>query len=423
MRWTRGRHRRGLEHQVHRALLAVVVCSALCAALVARVVHSGADQVPGPIAGGLRLLVEDLPPDPDATRERLERARRSLGVDLCLFGADGQPLASAGAPLPLPRDSGPEAAWFYARPGWGVRVRLDDGRTIAAAARSAGDPDRFLRHLGVLLAVLAVLAALARPIAKRLTGRLHTLGETVRRWGSGELGARAVIDGEDELSDLARNFNDSADRIARLVDTERRLLASASHELRSPLARIRMTLELLPESESRPEVRAAITDVEELDQLVGDLLLAGRSRAGPAPANLPEVDLAALVEDECARSGASHRCEAVRIRGDASMLRRLLRNLVDNAQHHGGGLVEVELDAEGPVLRVLDRGPGVPESERERVFEAFHRPPGHDEGRDGGVGLGLALVRDLAAWHGATVRCGDREGGGATFEVRWPGAG
>ena len=108
------------------------------------------------------------------------------------------------------------------------------------------------------------------------------------------------------------------------------------------------------------------------------------------------------------------------MRGDPAMLRRLVRNLVENARRHGGGAVEAWLEraAGGVLLVVADRGPGVPEAERERIFEPFYRAAGHAEGADGGVGLGLSLVREIAEAHRGSARVAPREGGGSRFEVR-----
>jgi signal transduction histidine kinase len=112
------------------------------------------------------------------------------------------------------------------------------------------------------------------------------------------------------------------------------------------------------------------------------------------------------------------------VSGDRQMLRRMLRNLLENAAKHAGteGL-EVVMQKEGDRVRieVRDRGPGIPDEEKERVFEPFYRPAHHREGRDGGVGLGLGLVRQIAAFHGGTATCVDREGGGTSFVIELPG--
>jgi signal transduction histidine kinase len=247
----------------------------------------------------------------------------------------------------------------------------------------------------------------------------------VEALGLPDLSARVEVEGRDEVAALARSFNSAAERIERLVGGQQALLASVSHELRSPLARIRLAVELL--GRERPELVARIArDVEELDALIGELLLASRLDARAEAGELVPVDLLALVAEEAARSGAETLGEPASVRGDPRLLRRLVRNLLENARRHGGGTpVEASvarLGAGRARLRVADRGPGVPEAERERIFEPFYRPPGHREG-DGGVGLGLALVRRIARHHGGEARCLPREGGGSCFEVELGGAG
>jgi signal transduction histidine kinase len=110
--------------------------------------------------------------------------------------------------------------------------------------------------------------------------------------------------------------------------------------------------------------------------------------------------------------------------GDPRLLRRMVRNLIDNGRRHGGGEVELRLETVGEAgarLTVLDRGPGIASADAGRIFEPFYRPQGHAEGRDGGVGLGLSLVRHVAEHHGGQVRYRPREGGGSRFEVELPG--
>ena len=132
------------------------------------------------------------------------------------------------------------------------------------------------------------------------------------------------------------------------------------------------------------------------------------------------MDLLALAAEECARTDAVLEGEHAVIEGDPRLLRRLLRNLLENARRHGGGTrVDVRLRASdgGVEISVCDRGPGVPETERERIFEPFYRPGGLRE-REGGVGLGLSLVRSIAQRHAGSVVCEAREGGGSCFRAR-----
>ena len=286
------------------------------------------------------------------------------------------------------------------------------------------------------LAGLVVMAVLF-PVARRLTQRLEALQRGVQRWGEGDLSARLPEGGQDEVADLSRRFNAAAERVqslmasqAALLQSQKSLLANASHELRSPLARIRMAVELSGTQGSpaaRDEIRRSIT---ELDQLVDEILLASRLDAREADMGTVEsVDLIGLLAEECARVGAVlelPECTGeVVVPGVVKLLRRAVRNLLENAVRHGRrtGHAEVvaQLSLEGgyAVLHIDDRGPGVPPDQRERIFEPFYRLPGASE-REGGVGLGLALVRQIAARHGGSVACDNREGGGARFTLRLP---
>jgi signal transduction histidine kinase len=139
------------------------------------------------------------------------------------------------------------------------------------------------------------------------------------------------------------------------------------------------------------------------------------------------VDLTGLTAEECARidadlevTGGTH-SDALTVRGVPRLLRRAIRNLLENARRYGAGDITVELASQGRMaeIRVNDRGPGVPAALRERIFEPFYRLPGASE-RNGGVGLGLALVKSIAERHGGGARCEDRPGGGASFVMTLP---
>jgi signal transduction histidine kinase len=271
---------------------------------------------------------------------------------------------------------------------------------------------------------------------RRLTQRLEALQRGVQRWGEGDLSVRLPEAGQDEVADLSARFNAAAARIQGLMDSQQALLASqksllanASHELRSPLTRIRMGLELMGSSPS-PTFRQEIArNIGELDQLIDEILLASRLDAREADMGTVEaVDLVGLAVEECARAGAELDFDArqtLAVRGVSKLLRRLLRNLLENARRYGrngpAGDISVALVREGAhvILRVSDRGPGIPPDQRERIFEPFYRLPGASE-REGGVGLGLALVKSIAERHGGHVRCDERPGGGASFSVRLP---
>lgn len=271
-------------------------------------------------------------------------------------------------------------------------------------------------HVFVALAVLfIVVGAGSWPVAMRVTHRLTLLEEAVDAWGKGALDRRVPVWGQDEVARLAERFNEAAARVEVLVEGQRRMLATASHELRSPLARLRVAIDLLGGPEHTKE--AAAREIAELDTLIGEVLLASRLDAGTAIAK-ESVELLALVAEEAAHVGAQVEGETVTVQGDARILRRMVRNLLENARRYG--TVVVARVGPGARVTIEDDGPGVPVGERERIFEPFFRVSGHREGADGGVGLGLALVRQIARAHGAEATMEPREGGGSRFIVAWP---
>lgn len=291
---------------------------------------------------------------------------------------------------------------------------------------------------GWMLGVVALAVALgAYPIIRRLTQRLEGLQRGVERWGSGDLSARMVVQGSDEVAFLAERFNHAAERIETLMESQKALLAShksllanASHELRSPLARIRMGLELMGGGAGSTQRAEISRSINELDQLIDEILLASRLDTKQADAEPFEVlDLTGLAAEECARVqatlGTATQTESLTLQGSARLLRRLIRNLLENARRYSAGEVSLELGHTGAgaqrraVIRVNDHGPGVPSDQRERIFQPFYRLPGASE-REGGVGLGLALVKSITERHGGSVRCEDRPGGGASFVVELP---
>ena len=361
------------------------------------------------------VLVRDAAGALIGTAEAQPRRVPGQGFEFAVTLDNGQVLNLQMAPRPG-RGGGPgprrsDPPWSWLRPPYGFQWMLG-------------------------LAGLVVMAVLF-PVARRLTQRLEALQRGVQRWGEGDLSARLPEGGQDEVADLSRRFNAAAERVqslmasqAALLQSQKSLLANASHELRSPLARIRMAVELSGTQGSpaaRDEIQRSIT---ELDQLVDEILLASRLDAREADIGTVEsVDLIGLLAEECARVGAVFElpeCTGeVVVPGVARLLRRAVRNLLENAVRHGRrtGRAEVvaQLSLQGghAVLHIDDRGPGVPPDQRERIFEPFYRLPGASE-REGGVGLGLALVRQIAARHGGSVACDNREGGGARFTLRLP---
>jgi signal transduction histidine kinase len=367
------------------------------------------------VMDGVGAVLGELLPAPDEPAAELSAALSSLAArlraELTVRASDGALLASVGDPLPAPRR--PRGGWVRSRgAGPTIAFRLPDGRWLIARY-----PHRALTHAAGIALLAVAIAIGAYPLARRMTGRLERLQRRVDQLGAGDLSARVEVEGKDEIASLARSFNLAAERIERLVRGQRSMLAAASHELRSPLARLRVAVEL-PGSH-RPELREQIEkDIAELDELIEELLLASRLEAVSDFDQMEDVDLLAVVAEEAARTGTTVTGKPVQVRGDPRLLRRMVRNLLENA-HRYSTVVDAWVGPDGPSsvrLEVADRGPGVAEALRDRIFEPFFRLPSQRPD-DRGAGLGLALVRQIARRHGGDARCLPREGGGTRFEV------
>jgi len=324
-------------------------------------------------------------------------------------------------------------------------VHMDDGQTMRMHLMRA--PPSFWSRppfgFAWMLVWVGLAVALATyPIVRTLTRRLERLQDGVQQWGQGDLSIRVPETGQDEVAFLAKRFNHAAERIQTLVQShesllasQKSLLANASHELRSPLTRIRMGLELMGAS-ATPAFRDEISrNINELDQLIEEILLASRLDARDADmGTIESVDLIGLAAEECARvdaefdvqfdasaDGAASGRTELSVQGVAKLLRRALRNLLENARRYGVGSISLTLRQTPQLaeIRVGDRGPGVPVELQARIFEPFYRLPGATE-RDGGVGLGLALVKSIAQRHGGRAYCESRSGGGACFVIELP---
>jgi signal transduction histidine kinase len=392
----------------------------------------------------------------DLERERAERP----GREIVIYDAQGEVLGQAPArPIGAP-GHGPLEFQVTTRDGQTLFIQLprphrppsmsgmpgmSNTPGVPGKPGMEGRPPEPMGFLVMLMFISLAVALGTYPVVRWLTLRLERLQQGVERWGQGDLSVRLPVQGHDEVAFLAERFNVAAERVQAVVQSHKALLANASHELRSPLARIRMGLELMDAStptQRHIQRQEIARNIAELDQLIDEILLASRMDAADAPAlHLETIDLTGLAAEECARTGAQLTVQAQpMLQGDARLLRRLLRNLLENARRYGAAASSVTpateaSDAESGVVLTLDqfsqggvlharvtvddRGPGVPEAMRQRIFEPFFRLAGASE-RDGGVGLGLALVQTIARQHGGTVRCEGRPGGGARFVVELP---
>lgn len=316
-------------------------------------------------------------------------------------------------------------------------------------------------HLAVALALTGMLAA-AMSLLQRIWGRLQQLRETAIELGSGDLSVRAQVEPLDDFGQLGLALNTMADRIGRLLQAQRDLLSGVSHELRSPLARVEVALELLrmelgpverdQAAPDDPRAKACLGLIEEiqeeiqlLEQHIARLLEAQRVGAEGALPRRAEVSLDALIAKVLHRerhrlqqSGwkveTDLRARDAKLMGDENALDRALSTLIENAvQHAGDGVaddgraIERELRIESAhdeagwaVLRWLDRGPGLTLEQCQQVFEAFFRSDRSRSTRTGGTGLGLYLVRRIVEAHGGSARAMPRPMGGLVVELRLP---
>ncbi|MBN6055089.1 HAMP domain-containing protein [Nonomuraea sp. RK-328] len=313
-----------------------------------------------------------------------------------------------------------------------VAVSADHGRTVLAA-RPVGEIQTSVGTAGRVLLVgtplLVVVLALASWV---IIGRTLRPIAALRR-GAAEITHTArsrrlpVPESRDEVHSLAVTLNGMLARLEEAEQRQRALVSDAAHELRSPLASIRLQLEVAlghPEGQDWPETaEGVLEDAMRLSRLAEDLLaLARLDERGGVPARSEPVDLDEVVRQTVDRYGEARLtvCDPVVVRGDALDLSRVLTNLVDNAVRHTSSKVEVALTRDG-VLTVTDDGPGIPEADRERVFNRFTRLDSGRSRDEGGAGLGLAIVRETVRAHGGTVHLEDA-GPGLRAVVRLPPA-
>ncbi|MFD4259344.1 ATP-binding protein [Streptomyces sp. NPDC058534] len=318
-----------------------------------------------------------------------------------------------------------------------VPVKTDDrGRlTVYAGAPLSAEHGAVNTALTVMLIGFPVLLAVVGWVTWLVTRRALRPVEGIRRemaaiTASEDLARRVPVPGtHDEVARLASTTNETLAALETSVERQRRFVADASHELRSPIASLRTQLEVAAAHPELLDLDGAVEDTVRLQHLAADLLLLARLDAGERPADA-RVDLAALAREEAGgRAGVSVREDAgvaggVTVAGSRGQLGRVLANLLDNAQRHARSAVEVSVRRDGDlaVVGVADDGEGVPAADRERIFERFVRLDAARSRDDGGAGLGLAIARDVAVRHGGTLTVHDAPAGGALFELRLPAA-
>ena len=371
-----------------------------------------------------------------ALDERMARLEPRLRGKLSLYDAAGALLETNIDPPLEPPTADEKRA--LARDKWSLDVgrivtRSDDGSLIAVyAPNRTGFPWGYVLPLGAMILVLVGLASVW--FSRRLARPLDQLANAARRFGAGDISARANLGLSDELGDVGRAFDEMADRTAGVLRSQRQLMGDVSHELRTPLARIRVALELAAEDPvaARDVLADVGTDLDEIDQLIGDILTTARLDGDSARIERERTSLAELADRATRRFQARYPERTLErtldddraIECDPLLLRRALDNLLDNAAKYSdtGTPVTFAVRPNGTTVafEVIDRGIGMSDVELDRAFTPFWRADTSRTRKTGGVGLGLALARRIARAHGGDVTLSSRPGHGTTARLEVP---
>ncbi|MFQ5774950.1 MAG: ATP-binding protein [Kiloniellaceae bacterium] len=304
-----------------------------------------------------------------------------------------------------------------------VSVRLSDASWLNFATPVA-EPTvfwspRFLISMAVMVITVVVASIWA---VRRSTAPLRTFARAADRLGRDVHAPPLPERGPSEVRHAIGAFNRMQERIRRFVDDRVRMVAAISHDLRTPITRLRLRAEFVDDEEQR---RKMLADLEEMENMIATTLAYAREDAGNEP--METVDLAALLQSVCdamADTGSRVSFESegrVPCRGRPVALRRAFSNLIDNAVKYGGSAdVGVETREESVVVRIDDKGPGIAVDEQDKVFEPFYRVEGSRSRETGGAGLGLTVARNIIRAHGGDIALRDRSHGGLRVEVVLP---
>lgn len=372
----------------------------------------------------------------------LRRVAAVSGRVLALSDADGEVVASTGERptrhmrLDEPVLCGDRTCRLK---GGAVVVPLfRDGQPIGSLQAWPpfdAEPDFGAFHTGLLAVALVGLLGIVG-IALYLTRPIRAMSRSMDRIAGGDLDHRVAVKGRDEVARMAASFNAMADRLVRIIKAQGELAAGISHELRSPLARMKVSLELLRDAGAEgPRLDEIVSEVDALDDLVEELLAASRLTSGTADLDPEELDLRQVVEEGWRRATTGvadpPRLDldlaegAAAVRGDRPHVLRILGNLLENAVRYGGGepvTVRARAEAGRVQITVSDRGPGVPAKALDRIFEPFYRVDPSRSRRSGGTGLGLMIVRRAVLAHGGHVAATSPEEGGLSVTFDLPAA-
>lgn len=333
-------------------------------------------------------------------------------LDSALTARTGQPIAVKMTVF--------ETTWFWAEIHTGGRMI----RIGFPKERLNMDPPRMLVLALLATVILTLFTALI--LARRITRPLAHLSRAARRIGEGNLPESFPETGIKELSGLAATFNQMALQVRELLANRTTMLAGISHDLRTPLARMRLAIEMLPKDTDPKLVARLQQDVDEMNQLIGEFLALSRDLQKEAPQQIDIDELLQELAGNVRETGAQVEYEpsgSAPVTVGALSLRRVLSNLIGNAVRYSGEstvTITREITGKEIVIRVMDRGPGIPAHELENVFRPFYRLEASRSNATGGSGLGLAIARQLADSNGWKVELLPRPGGGTEARLTMP---
>jgi len=389
---------------------------------------------------------------PGQAEAYLEDLAQSAHIRACLFDQHGSEIAGKGCntfrSLLQRAAAASDGSAFGIHYGL-VRVALQARGTsgdsylfateLPAGPRAAFGPDPagLALHWGVAFLVSGFICYL---LTRYLTRPILHLRTAARELATGKLHTRAAAESQtrnDELAELVRDFNSMAERIEGLVSSQRQLISDVSHELRSPLSRLIVAMDLARERKGQdPAFERMEQDFERLSEMIGRLLTVARLDASDASIQMTTLNLAALASEVVsdAEFSAQERKRSVRltsendiyVTGNRDLLRSAIENILLNAVRYTpqGASVDVRLRYEAAlgsaVLNVRDYGPGVPENELINIFRPFYRVSDARDQQSGGVGLGLAITDRVVRLHGGSVSAANAAGGGLEVQIRIP---
>lgn len=451
----------GIALRIYLASVAAVIATAIAVTVIVRVAFAPPQDRFAPMEGEARYAAAQLAArwnEPAEVRAEVELLRTEGRFMASVYAADGA-LVAAGGERPTPLSSAERDA--LARDG---RVEFLAGCTSrrcvavpvvanggavgtlvldrAEPARPIPRPPPWALPLTLVLLGLGVAAVL---LGSGLARPLDRVAQTARALGSGELSARTGLSRRDEVGTVARAIDDMADRVEALVRAQTELIANVAHELRTPLARIRVALDLAEDGDAdaaRESLAEIAEDLGELERLVNDILASARMElarneagTGAPPLRVATLDVRDVVAGAADRFRQRHPERSLlveadpalpEVKGDAVLLRRAIDNVVDNARKYSAPGTPIRLraarDGDAVVIQIIDRGRGIAPADLARLFTPFFRADPSRTRATGGVGLGLALSRRIVEAHGGTLVAESTEGVGTTMTARLPAA-